>query len=66
MNLDEQKKGDANQPKSTESPKPTECVGCSKALKKKLWYYRDNAFYCNKKCYKKKTEEDRKKAAEKK
>ncbi|MFH1799123.1 MAG: hypothetical protein ABH844_07310 [Candidatus Omnitrophota bacterium] len=56
-----EKKGDANQPKRTAPLKPAECAGCSKALLKKLWYYRDDAFYCNKKCYKRKIEADRKK-----
>jgi len=47
----EEKKGNANQPKSTKPPKPTECAACDKTLIKKLWYYRNGAFYCTKKCF---------------
>jgi len=45
---------------------PTECAHCGKALKKKLWYYRNDGFYCTKKCYKRKAEAAQKEAAEKK
>ena len=48
----EETKGNANQPKSTKPAKPTECASCGKALRKKLWYYRHDAFYCTKKCFK--------------
>jgi hypothetical protein len=61
---EEVKKGDSHQAKSTVPQKPTECAACAKALKKKLWYYRNGAFFCTAKCYKRKTEEDRKKAEE--
>ncbi len=64
--VEEKPKGPAKQPKSTKPPKPTECAGCGKALRKKLWYYRNGSFYCTKKCYERKIEEDRKKAAEEK
>jgi len=52
------------QPKSTTPQRPVECSACGKAFTKKIWYYRDAAFYCNKKCYRKKSEEDKKKAEE--
>ena len=55
-----------NQPRSTKPQNPTECAACGKALKKKLWYFRNGAFYCTKKCYKRKAEEERKKAEEEK
>jgi hypothetical protein len=60
----EKKKGDSRMPKSTKPPKPGECAGCGKPISKRLWYYRDLSFYCTKKCYKRKLEADRKKAAE--
>ncbi|MBU1783995.1 MAG: hypothetical protein KKG95_01450, partial [Candidatus Omnitrophica bacterium] len=50
------------QPRSKTSQKPTECASCGKTFAKKIWYYRNDAFYCNKKCYLKKAEADRKKA----
>lgn len=54
-------KGPALQPKSTASVAPTECAACSKALLKKMWYYRNGQFFCNKKCFKRKEEENAKK-----
>ena len=62
--VEEKKKGPAKQPKRTEPHKPAECAACAKHLPKKLWYYRNGAFYCTKKCFTRKSEEDRKKAAE--
>ncbi len=59
-------KGNPKQPKSTARPTPSECAGCAKPLKKRIWYYRNGAFFCTKKCYKRKVEEDRKKKEEKK
>ncbi|MFH1310299.1 MAG: hypothetical protein ABIH85_06455 [Candidatus Omnitrophota bacterium] len=53
----EKEKGSAKQPKSTKPQKPTECAACGKALRKKLWYYRNGAFYCTIKCYKRKVKE---------
>ena len=60
----EVKKGDARMPKSTKSPKPGECASCGKPIAKRLWYYRNSEFFCTKKCYKRKLEVDKKKAAE--
>ena len=51
-------------PKSTKSPKPGECASCGKDIAKRLWYYRNLSFYCTKKCFKRKVDADRKKAAE--
>lgn len=56
-----EEKGQANQPKTTASVKPTECASCAKALLKRIWYYRNGQFFCNKKCFKRKEEEDKKK-----
>ncbi len=33
------------------------CANCKKALYRVKRYYRNNAYYCNKNCYKKKIEE---------
>jgi len=52
------------QPRSKTSQKPTECASCGKAFAKKIWYYRNDAFYCNKKCYLTKSEADKQKAEE--
>jgi hypothetical protein len=52
------------QARSTKPQRPTECASCGKAFVKKIWYYRNAAFYCNKKCYLTKTEADKQKAAE--
>lgn len=59
----EKKSGTSEQTKGAKSDRARECAGCGKALRKKLWYYRNNAFYCTKKCYKRKLEENRKKPA---
>ncbi len=32
--------------------RPKQCTQCSKNLKKKTWYYRDNKYFCNKRCWK--------------
>ena len=34
---------------------PTNCVSCNKPLKKRKIYYRNNQYYCNKRCWKTKT-----------
>ena len=57
-----EKKG--NQPRSTETVRPAECAGCGKNMGKVLWYYRNNKYYCNITCYKKKVKDDAKKAQE--
>ncbi|MDD3088693.1 MAG: hypothetical protein PHT95_01955 [Candidatus Omnitrophica bacterium] len=51
-----------NMPKSTTPAKPTECAACGKHLKKKLWHYRNGAYFCNSRCFHRKVEEDKKKA----
>lgn len=58
----QEEKGPAKQIKATSQATPTECAACSKALLKKMWYYRNSQFFCNKKCFKRKEEEDKKKA----
>lgn len=50
-------------PKTTASVKPTQCAGCGKNLKKRLWHYRNGNYFCTNKCYKRKVEDDAKKAA---
>ncbi len=57
-------KGDSSMPRQTETQKPTDCKACDKALKKHLWYYRNGEHFCNIKCFKKKTKEDKEKAEE--
>lgn len=52
-----------NMPKSTTPAKPGACAGCAKNLKKKLWHYRNGNYFCNTACFKKKVEDDAKKAA---
>ncbi len=32
--------------------RPKQCSQCSKNMKKKTWYYRDNRYFCNKRCWK--------------
>jgi len=54
-----------NQPRSTASHKPAECTGCGKAFPKKMWYYKNNGFYCSKRCYQIKAQETAKKAEQK-
>jgi len=48
--------------------KPTQCASCSKAIKRRLWYYRSGQYFCNKQCWKtamdKKKQEAAAKAAE--
>ncbi|MDD5634086.1 MAG: hypothetical protein PHW46_02285 [Candidatus Omnitrophica bacterium] len=58
-------KGLANQPKKTESLRMVECAACGKTLKAKIWYYHNNAYYCTKKCYKRKLKEPKEKPAQK-
>lgn len=45
----------AQEPKKPAEPikkeKPSTCVGCSKSIKKKRWYYRDGKYYCSKRCW---------------
>jgi len=57
-------KGPAFTPKTTAGTKPESCATCGKAIAKKLWYYRDNGYFCTKNCYLKKVEADRKAAEE--
>ena len=38
--------------KAPEQGKPTNCAKCNKRLKRKTRYYRNNAYYCSKGCWK--------------
>jgi hypothetical protein len=42
---------EAPKPETTESEKQTNCLGCSKPLKKTMKYYRNGKYYCDKKCW---------------
>ena len=45
----------APEKKEAEEPKiekPDNCEACNKSIKKKLHYYRNGKFYCNKRCWK--------------
>jgi len=45
----------APEKKEAEEPKiekPDNCAACNKSIKKKLHYYRNGKFYCNKRCWK--------------
>ena len=57
-------KGPSNQPKSTKTTRPTECASTGKTLLKKIWYFRNGEYFANKKAYKRKVEEAKKKAEE--
>ncbi|MBF0493545.1 MAG: hypothetical protein HQL28_00250 [Candidatus Omnitrophica bacterium] len=50
-------------PKNTARQVPAACAACGKNFPKKMWYYRNANFFCNVQCYKKKIEDDKKKAA---
>jgi len=51
----------AEEAKTAVEEKQTNCLGCNKPLKKVRIYYRDNKFYCTKRCWlKKKNEGDKK------
>jgi len=39
--------------KATTIEKQTNCLGCSKPLKKISQYYREGKYYCDKKCWRK-------------
>ncbi|MDD5421919.1 MAG: hypothetical protein WC592_03480 [Candidatus Omnitrophota bacterium] len=41
-------------PKKTEvkKEKPANCAACNKSIKHKQWYYRNEKFYCSKRCFK--------------
>ena len=39
------------QEKKPVAEKQTNCLGCSKPLKKIKQYYRNGKYYCNKKCW---------------
>jgi len=49
-------KGPVKEKKEPKEPqvieKPTNCVKCNKHLKRKSWYYRNNGYYCSKRCWK--------------
>lgn len=42
-------KKEAEKPKKE---KPANCAACNKSIKKKLFYYRNGKYYCNKRCWK--------------
>jgi len=58
------KKNNAFQARRREPLNPTECASCGKHLIKRLWYYRNNAYYCSKTCFHKKARELKDKALE--
>ncbi|MDD5613456.1 MAG: hypothetical protein PHQ54_00090 [Candidatus Omnitrophica bacterium] len=33
--------------------RPTNCKGCNKRMSLKKWYYRDNFYFCSKRCWEK-------------
>lgn len=59
----------AEEVKQAEIPvveKQTNCLGCSKPLKKIRSYYRDGKFYCIKRCWRTYLEKSKAEAGEKK
>ena len=42
--------------------KQTNCLGCSKLIKKIRRYYRDGKYYCTKRCWRNYLEKNKKKA----
>jgi len=32
--------------------KPVNCMKCNKHLQRKTWYYREEGYYCSKRCWK--------------
>lgn len=32
--------------------KPANCMNCNKHLQRKTWYYRNDGYYCSKRCWK--------------
>jgi len=56
----------ADAPKQEQAQeKQTNCLGCSKPIKKIKRYYRDGKYYCTKKCWRKYLTEKRAKESEK-
>ncbi|MFH1381166.1 MAG: hypothetical protein ABIH57_03235 [Candidatus Omnitrophota bacterium] len=49
---------------SGKAARPKECVVCSKNIQK-LWYYRDEKYYCTKGCWKRSKKESEKPKEEK-
>ena len=45
-----EKKEEKKEKKAVE--KPTNCMKCNKHLQRKAWYYRDEGYYCSKRCWK--------------
>ncbi len=39
-------------PEKPKIEKPANCAACNKSIKKKLFYYRNGKYYCNKRCWK--------------
>ncbi|MCM8782569.1 MAG: hypothetical protein NC828_05935, partial [Candidatus Omnitrophica bacterium] len=44
---------------ATKKIKPTDCAKCNKPLRKKIWYYRDGKYYCNKRCWRLSTKSEK-------
>ena len=47
---------ETNQAESQATEKQTNCPACGKPIKKVKRYYRNNKYYCNKKCFRKATQ----------
>lgn len=41
----------SDNPKEVKAEEKSICAKCGKKLKRKSWYYRNNKFYCNKRCW---------------
>ena len=50
----EEAKAQAEKPAQEQktAPKPANCMKCNRHLQRKTWYYRDNGYYCSKRCWK--------------
>jgi len=40
------------QPEKKPIGKPDNCMNCNKQLQRKSWYYRNQGYYCSKRCWK--------------
>lgn len=47
-----------------EQEKQSNCLACGKPIKRIKRYYRDGKFFCNKKCWKKSSQEKKEEAEE--
>ena len=43
--------------------KPDKCEACGKPLSRVSWYYRDNGYYCTKRCWKEMVRKKKEEAA---